>query len=76
MGKLEVPFLKSYVLKYTGRYSIDKGGFLELSPSLEYKHQCWSVEFSYHDRPIVGDKAFMINFTMAGIGPVGKLKAF
>jgi LPS-assembly protein len=75
-GKLEVTLLKPFVFKYTGRYSIDKGGFLELSPAVEYKQQCWSVELSYHDRPVLGDKAFMINFTMAGIGPLGKLKAF
>lgn len=76
MAKFEVPLLKSFAFKYLSRYSIDKGGFLELSPSLEYKQQCWSVEFIFQDRPVLEDKSFMINFTMAGIGPLGKLKAF
>ncbi|HEX2767906.1 MAG TPA: LPS assembly protein LptD [Geobacteraceae bacterium] len=76
MGKFEVTLLKPFVFKYLSRYSIDKGGFLELSPAVEYKQQCWSVELSYHNRPVEGDKAFFINFTMAGIGPLGKLKTF
>jgi LPS-assembly protein len=75
-GKLDVKLVKPFEFKYIGRYSIDKGGFLEMSYALEYKHQCWGVELTYHDRPVAGDHAFMINFTMAGIGPLGKLKAF
>jgi len=76
MGKFETNLLKPFVFKSLVRYSVDKGGFLELSPAVEYKQQCWSVELSYHDRPVYGDKGFFINFTMAGIGPLGKLKAF
>ena len=76
MGKFETTILKPFVFKSLVRYSVDKGGFLELSPAVEYKQQCWGVELSYHDRPVLGDKGFFINFTMAGIGPLGKLKAF
>ena len=75
-GKLAVKLVKPFAFNFTSRYSIDKGGFLELAYALEYKQQCWSVALTYHDRPVAGDHAFMINFTMAGIGPLGKLKAF
>jgi LPS-assembly protein len=75
-GRLAVNLVKPFDFNYTGRYSIDKGGFLEMSYGLEYKQQCWGVALTYHDRPVLGDHAFMINFTMAGIGPIGKFKAF
>ena len=75
-GRLGVAFVKPFVFKYMGRYSFDRGGFLETSYALEYRHQCWSVVLSYSDRPATGDRAFMINFTLAGVGPLGKYKAF
>lgn len=73
-GKVALGLVKPFVFNYTGRYSFDKGGFLETNYALEYRHQCWSVVFNYYDRPF--DRSFMINFTLAGIGPVSKLKAF
>jgi len=75
-GRLGVTLVKPFVFKYMGRYSFDRGGFLETSYALEYKHQCWSVILSYSDRPATGDHAFIINFTLAGVGPLGKYKAF
>ncbi len=75
-GRLGVTLVKPFVFKYAGRYSFDRRGFLESSYSLEYRHQCWSVVFNYSDRPATQDRAFIINFTLAGVGPLGKYKAF
>ncbi|HTP63841.1 MAG TPA: LPS assembly protein LptD [Geobacteraceae bacterium] len=75
-GKLTVNLVKPFIFNYTGRISLDKRGFLESLFSLEYKQQCWSVILAYHERPIIGDHAFTINFTLAGLGPLGKIKAF
>jgi LPS-assembly protein len=73
-GKVGLGLVKPFVFNYTARYSFDKGGFLETNYNLEYRHQCWSVIFNYYDRQL--DRAFMVNFTLAGVGPVGKVKAF
>ncbi len=75
-GRLAFGLVKPFVFNYIGRYSFDKGGFLESSYALEYRHQCWGVTFTYHDRPVLDDRAFMINFSLSGIGPLGKVKAF
>jgi LPS-assembly protein len=73
-GKVGLGLVKPFVFNYTGRYSFDKGGFLETNYALEYRHQCWSVILNYYERQL--DRAFMVNFTLAGVGPVGKVKAF
>jgi LPS-assembly protein len=75
-SKVKLSLINPFVFNYKGRYSFDRGGFLETSYSLEYKHQCWSVEFIYHDRQATGDRGFMVTFTLAGIGPIGKYKMF
>ena len=63
-----------------GRYSFDKGGFLESRYSLEYKRQCWSVVLSYTDRPgtaeIPHNREFTVNFSLAGLGALGPVRAF
>ncbi|HTG81460.1 MAG TPA: LPS assembly protein LptD [Geobacteraceae bacterium] len=73
-GNTALSLVKPFVFKYTFRYSIDKGGFLESLYSAEYKRQCWSVIFTYHERLL--DRAFMVSFTLAGVGAVGPMKAF
>lgn len=75
-GKFRVGLVKPFIFNSMIRYSFDKGGWLETSYSLEYKHQCWSVALVYNDRPVTGDRAFMINFVLSGVGPLGKYKAF
>jgi LPS-assembly protein len=72
-GRLGVSLVKPFVLKYTARYSFDRPGFLETLYSLEYKHQCWGINFTYQDRTVLGDHSFHVNFTLEGIG---KLKAY
>jgi LPS-assembly protein len=69
-GRLGVTLLKPFVFNFMGRYSFDGGGFLESLYTLEYRRQCWSIIFSYQDRPILNDHSFMISFNLAGIGKV------
>ena len=73
-SRLSVALVKPFVLSFAGRYSVDGGKFLESLTSLEYRHQCWSVILSYGDRP--GNQQFYVNFVIAGIGQLGKIKAF
>jgi LPS-assembly protein len=73
-GRLGVALVKPFIFNYTSRYSFDRGGFLESRYALEYKQQCWSVILSYSDRP--DNRQFMVNFTLAGIGAIGPVKAF
>ena len=73
-GRIGVSLVKPFVFNYTGRYSFDKGGFLESYYLVEYKHQCWSVGLSYRDRP--DNRQFMVTFNLAGLGAIGPVKAF
>lgn len=73
-GKVGVALVKPFVFNYTGRYSFDKGDFLESYYSLEYKQQCWSVTFSYRDRP--DNREFLLSFSLSGIGSIGPVKTF
>jgi LPS-assembly protein len=73
-GKLNVSYVKPFVFHYLTRYSFDTRDFLESYYALEYKQQCWGVTFSYRERP--GDRSFIVNFTLSGIGAIGKFKAF
>ncbi len=72
-GRLGVALVKPFVFNYTARYSFDRGDFLESNYALEYKHQCWSVIFSYQERP--DNRSFVINFTLSGIGSVLPIRA-
>lgn len=73
-GKLAMNLVKPFVFQYNGRYSYDRPGFLENYYTVEYRHQCWSVAFSYRDRP--DNREFLVSFSLAGIGGIGKVKAF
>ncbi len=73
-AKFSLNLVKPLVFQYTGRYSFDRKDFLEEFYSIEYRHQCWSVNFSYRDRP--DNKEFLVNFSLAGIGGLGKVKLF
>ena len=65
-GRVTYADLKPYTFSAAGRYSFDRPGFLETLYSVEYKHQCWGVMFSYHDR--LDDRTFTVNFNLSGIG--------
>ena len=73
-GKLSVNLVKPFVFNYTSRYSIDGRDFLESYYALEYRHQCWSITFTYRDRP--DNREFVLSFNLAGIGNIGKVKTF
>ncbi|MBT1071157.1 LPS-assembly protein LptD [Pelotalea chapellei] len=64
-GRLSTKLLNPWTLGYTARYSFDRSGFLETVYSAEYRHQCWSVNFAYHERP--GNHSFNVNFNLAGL---------
>ena len=78
-GKLGVALVKPFILNYTGRYSIDKGGFLENVVELEYRQQCWSVVLTYRERPgtsaVPGTREVLVSFSLSGIGSIGKVRA-
>lgn len=73
-GRAAIAMVKPFLFSYTGRYSFDRKDFLESLYALEYRHQCWSVTFSYRDR--LDNREFFINFTLAGIGSLGSIRAF
>lgn len=73
-GKLNVSYVEPFIFHYLTRYSFDTRDFLESYYALEYKQQCWGVTFSYRERP--GDRSFIVNFSLSGIGAIGKFKAF
>lgn len=73
-GKLNISYVEPFVFHYLTRYSFDTRDFLESYYALEYKQQCWGVTVSYRERP--GDQSFVVNFTLSGIGAIGKFKAF
>lgn len=54
-----------FYVNYKGRYSLDGKEFLESTYALEYRHQCWSVLFTYQHRP--DSHSWGINFNLAGL---------
>ncbi len=73
-GRLGLALIRPFSFDFMARYSMDKRALLESNYVLEYKHQCWSVNLSYQDRP--GNKEFLVNFTLAGVGVKGPVRAF
>ena len=73
-GRFAFPISSQFSATLLGRYSFDKGGFLESRYSLEYKRQCWGIIATYSDR--IFDKSFTVNFTLAGIGGLVPIRAF
>ncbi|HQB38617.1 MAG TPA: LPS assembly protein LptD, partial [Deltaproteobacteria bacterium] len=63
--QLATKYFDPFTLKYNGRYSLDKPGFLASVYTMEYRHQCWSVTASFYDRP--GNPGFAINFNLQGM---------
>lgn len=73
-GRFSYPIVTPFVASAMERYSLDKGGLLESRYALEYRHQCWSVVFSYSERP--GNREFMTSFSLTGVGQLGSLRLF
>lgn len=73
-AKVKIISLQPFTFEYTGRFSIDRPAMLESLYSLEYRHQCWSVTLSYRDNFQANE--FLVSLNLAGLGSVGKVKAF
>jgi LPS-assembly protein len=73
-ARFGVHLTRQILLHYTGRYVVPGSKFLENSVTLEYRHQCWGVAFSYLNRQ--NNSGFMVSFSLAGIGTIGKTKAY
>jgi LPS-assembly protein len=73
-GGLSIRYIEPFVFHYMTRYSFDTNDFLESYYALEFKQQCWGLNFSYRERP--GDSSFLVSFTLSGIGALGNIKAF
>ena len=54
-----------FYITYKGRYSLDGKEFLESTYALEYRHQCWSVLFTFQHRP--DSHSWGINVNLAGL---------
>ena len=79
-GRFSFPISSQFSADLLGRYSLDRDDFLESRYALEYKRQCWSVILAYSDRvgsrDIPREKEFTINFSLAGLGALGPVRAF
>jgi len=85
-GHFVLPVAPRVTADFLGRYSFDRGGFLESRYALEYRQQCWSVIAAYSQRPAIpnapgnisdtGNKEFTVNFTLFGLGELGPVRAF
>ena len=73
-ARFGVHLTRQILLHYTGRYIVPGSKFLENSVSVEYRHQCWGVTLSYLNRQ--NDTSFIVSFSLAGIGSIGKMKAY
>jgi LPS-assembly protein len=73
-GRFTLSYLEPFVFHYLTRYAFDTRDFLESFYAVEFKQQCWGLNFSYRERP--GDRRFMVSFTLSGIGAIGNFKAF
>ena len=73
-ARLGVHLGRQFLLSYTGRYEIPGSTFLENLISLEYRHQCWGVTFTYLNRP--NASSFYVSLSLAGIGSLGRMSAY
>jgi LPS-assembly protein len=85
-GRFVFPIAPRFTADFLGRYSFDRGGFLESRYAIEYRQQCWSVILAYAQRPAIpnapgnisdtGNKEVTVNFTLYGLGELGPVRAF
>jgi LPS-assembly protein len=70
-GNLKIRILPSLDASFGKRYSRLDRQTLETVYGLHYRHQCWSVELSYTERPDIAgqpaEKKAMVMFTIAGV---------
>lgn len=74
-GTLRVRILPSLDLIYANRYSFFDNQGLQTSYGLDYRHQCWSVNLSYVEKPgVAGAPAqtqILFMFNLLGVTSVG-----
>jgi len=79
-GRFVFPLGSRLTANMLGRYSFDRDGFLESRYALEYRRQCWSVTVAYSarvgSRDIPREREFTVNFSLAGLGALGPVKAY
>ncbi|MEK6725185.1 MAG: LPS assembly protein LptD [Deltaproteobacteria bacterium] len=71
-GKVFIKAADSLNLSYDNRYSILERRYLENIYAIDYHPQCWSIQFSYSERP--DEKRYLAVFNLLGFGTVGKVK--
>ncbi len=67
---LSLAFLQPLYLTYEHRYDFYANERLEQVVGMEYRHQCLSIHLGLRER-IDGERAFMVTFTLRGLGEVG-----
>jgi LPS-assembly protein len=74
-GNLRIRILPSLDASYGKRYSWLDQQSLETVYGLHYRHQCWSVDLSYTERPAIAgqpaENKIMLLFTIVGVTSVG-----
>ena len=74
-GNLRIRILSSLDASYGKRYSWLDQQSLETVYGLHYRHQCWSVDLSYTERPAIAgqpaENKIMLLFTIVGVTSVG-----
>ena len=67
-GRLSTKFIKPWTFSYSSRYSFNSHNLLSSVYSAEYRHQCWSIIVSYHDRRVTNpNQTFTVNFNLLGV---------
>ena len=64
-GRFSTLAIKPMKLSYSTRYSLEGKESLSSEYIAEYRHKCWGLIFSIHQRP--GNNSYSINFTLAGL---------
>ena len=75
-GNLKIRLLPSLDVSFGTRYSNFDRQTLETAYGLIYRHQCWSVDLSYVEKPSIAgqpaEKKIMVLFSLAGVTSAGK----
>jgi LPS-assembly protein len=67
---VNIALLKPLYLGYSQRYDLLQSASLERILTLDLRQQCWGLKTTLRDRE--DDRSIMFEFTLSGIGSVGK----
>lgn len=65
-ARILLPVVEQVNFSYQTRLTMEENRFLEHLATVEYLGQCWSISFTYHERP--NDEEYLVNFNLAGLG--------